>query len=169
MGPEARHSVAVLTRLRQELSEDREAMSVRLAELHEAGSRLDERPWASHAAVALHGWYTALESALERVVRTLDGDVPRGERWHRDLLSQVTVEVQGVRPAVLPRALLPELLELLGFRHFFRHAYCVAFEPDKLGAELERLRRIGPEVDRALDALDAYLAETIDTLTSGES
>lgn len=169
MGPEARHSVAVLTRLRQEISEDREAMSVRLAELDEAASRLDESPWASHAAVALHGWYTALEAALERVARTLDGDVPQGERWHRDLLSQVTVEVKGVRPAVLPRALLPELLELLGFRHFFRHAYGVAFEPEKLRAEIARVLRIASGVVDALDSLDEYLADTIDALTTGDS
>lgn len=167
MVPEARHSVAVLTRLRQEVSEDREAMSKRLAELDDATSRVDEVPWASHAAVALHGWYTALESALERVVRTLDGDVPRGDRWHRDLLSQVTVEVPGLRPAVLPRALLPELLELLGFRHFFRHAYGVAFEPEKLRVEVERVRRLAPGVERALDLLDEHLEATIDSLTSG--
>lgn len=168
MGPEARHSVAILTRLRQELLEDREAMSARVSEMNEAAARLDATPWASHAAVALHGWYTALEAALERVARTLDEEVPRGERWHRDLLSQVTVEVPGIRPAVLPRTLIPELLEVLGFRHFFRHAYGVALEPDRLRAELERVRRITPDVGAALESLDEFLTEAIAFLTSRE-
>lgn len=33
----------------------------------------------------------------------------------------------------------PELLELLGFRHFFCQAYGVAFEPEKLRAEIARV------------------------------
>lgn len=169
MEPEARHSVAVLTRLRQEVSEDREAMAARLEELDEAASRLDEDPWASHAAVAVHGWYTALEAALERVARSLDGDVPQGDRWHRDLLSQATVDVPGVRPPVLPRALLPELLELLAFRHFFRHAYGIAFDPEKLRAALERVRRVTPPVESALDSLDDHLDGAIRSLTAGGS
>lgn len=74
-----------------------------------------------------------------------------------------------MRPAVLPRALLPELLELLGFRTFFRHAYGVAFEPEKLRAEIARVLRIASGVDEALDSLDDYLADTIDSLTTGDS
>jgi len=167
MGPEARHTVATLTRLRQEISEDREAMALRVAEIEEATTHLQERPWTSHAAMAVHGWYTALEATLERIARTLDGDVPGGERWHRDLLSQLTVEVPGVRPAVLPRALLPELLELLAFRHFFRHAYAATVDLAKLAPELERVSRIGPDVQKALEALDGYLEATVRALTSG--
>lgn len=87
-------------------------MASRLAELKEARLRLEDPPWASHAAVAVHGWYSALEAALERIVRTLDGDVPQGDRWHRDLLSQATVELPDVRPPVLPRELLPETYRL---------------------------------------------------------
>lgn len=67
-------------------------MALRAEEMDEAASHLDEAPWVSHAAVALHAWYTGLESALERVARALDAEVPEGERWHRDLLSQLTVE-----------------------------------------------------------------------------
>jgi hypothetical protein len=92
MNFEARRTVATLTRLRRELAEDRRALQERASQLDEAKGRLQEPPWTSHGAVALHGWYTGLESALERTVRTLDGDLPRGERWHRDLLSQATIE-----------------------------------------------------------------------------
>lgn len=164
MGTESRRSVAALTRLRQELSEDRKAMAVRAGELDEAASRLDDPPWASHAAVALHAWYTGLESALERVARALDAEVPEGERWHRDLLSQVTVELPGVRPAVLPRSLLAELTELLAFRHFFRHAYSAALDPAKIAEEVARVGRIRPEVDAGLERLDSHLEDTIEAL-----
>jgi hypothetical protein len=168
MGPDVRHTVATLTRLRRELSEDRQTMAARAAEIDEARPRLEERPWTSYAALAVHGWYTALEAGLERAARTLDGDVPRGDRWHRDLLSQVTVEVPGVRPAVISRRLLPELLELLAFRHFFRHAYAVSFDPARVGTELDRLERIAPRIDAGLAALDAHLEAAIESLRRHE-
>lgn len=164
MGPEARHSVATLNRLRQELAEDRRAMASRAAEMQEARPRLEERPWTSDAAVAVHAWYTALEAALERIARTLDGDVPEGDRWHRDLLSQATVEVPGVRPAVLPRELLPDLLALLAFRHFFRHVYAASFDPAKVALEVDRVQRLAPRVEVPLDELDAHLKATVESL-----
>jgi hypothetical protein len=167
MGPEARYAAATLTRLRRELSEDRDAMAARAAELEAARGRLQERPWTSHAALALHGWYTGLEAALERIARTLDGDVPRGDRWHRALLSQTTVEVPGVRPAVIPRELLPELLELLAFRHFFRHAYAASFDPARIAPEMERVERIAPRIEQGLAALDAHLEAAIASLGTG--
>lgn len=169
MDPEARQTLTALTRLRRELADDRDAMTARVAEMEKAAPRLGEAPWVSHTAVALHGWYTALEAAFERIARELDGEVPRGERWHRDLLSQATVEVPGIRPAVVSRELLPELLELLAFRHFFRHVYAVAFDPDKLEPEIERVRRIAPRVDEGLAAIDSHLRGAIESLTAGPS
>jgi hypothetical protein len=169
MNPEVRQTIAALTRLRRELAEDRRALQERASQLDEAEGRLHEPPWTSHAAVALHGWYTGLESALERTVRALDGDVPHGERWHRDLLSQATVDVPGIRPAILERDLLAELLELLAFRQFLRHAYAVPVDAGKLAQEIHRVRRIRMSVDSGLERMDAHLAATIEGLAASDS
>ena len=56
-----------------------------------------------------------------------------------------------VRPAVLSAALLPDLIELLSFRHFFRHAYAVAFDERALRRHGERLLRAHPLVKADLD------------------
>ena len=171
MSPEAKASAAALARLRQELAEDRAAMGTRVRELADVVVR-----WAPGAEARqdevlvgayLHAWYTGLETAIERIIRELDGAVPAGERSHRELLSQAMVEVPGARPPILSRSLHPELVALLSFRHFFRHAYGLSFDSARLRAEAERLLRIEGAVSTDLDRFDRFLVQTLRSL--GES
>jgi hypothetical protein len=161
MSPEQAASAAALARLREEMKEDRAAMARRIRDLDEAEARLQRSagdPAAmALAAWALHGWYTALETLLERVARQIDCDVPEGDRWHRELLSQMVAEVPGLRPSVIPREERASLESLLAFRHFVRHAYGVDLDAEKLGAEARRLRVAAPAVSKLLDAFDAFL------------
>ena len=65
-------AVVRLTRLSQELGADRGALDARAAEIEDLLRRWNEaraisRPELVLVAVNLHGWYTALETALERV------------------------------------------------------------------------------------------------------
>jgi hypothetical protein len=164
MSPEARASLAELARLHGELKADRAAMRSCLAEARDDEARLAESPYRVVAAVALHGWYTGLETLLGRVARVLDRTLPAGETWHRDLLSQAMAEVPSVRPEVLPRSLYSDLVSLLEFRHFFRHAYDVALDPPKVKLNLTRMSAAFPAVDAALDAFEAFLQETMKRL-----
>lgn len=165
LSPEQRGASVELARLRVEVAEDRAAMlrcldDVRLAQRHsdpQALASAPERAWLALFAVALHGWYTGLETALERIARAIDQRVPSGEGWHRALLSQASAEIPGVRAAVLPRTLHVDLVELLEFRHFFRHAYGVDLDPARLRGNVERLLRVSPSVATALDAFDEFL------------
>jgi hypothetical protein len=135
LSPEQRGASVELARLRVEVAEDRSAMLRCLDDVRSALPHWDPpgpgRPWLALVAVALHGWYTGLETGLERVARAVDQRLPTGENWHRALLSQGTAEVPGVRPAVLPRALYGDLVELLEFRHFFRmHTASISMRHD---------------------------------------
>lgn len=168
MSPESLATSTDLVRLRVEVTHDREALAACVSDVRNVLGRwaveTPERIYSTLGAVALHGWYTGLETLLERVARCLDCTVPAGAHAHRDLLSQAMVAVPGGRPAVLPRHLLSELLALLSFRHFFRHAYALRLDPERLGAELRRLDRLAPEIEAALDAFDAFLADTLEVL-----
>jgi hypothetical protein len=82
-----------LARLLKELKPDRGAL-VRLSEelanfARELAAAPAQRPLLAVVAVDLHDYYTALESLLERTARLLDGDVPSGHEWHRELLAQM--------------------------------------------------------------------------------
>jgi hypothetical protein len=53
-------------------------------------------------ALNLHGFYSGVERLFEKIAATIDGSVPDSANWHQELLKQMSIEVPGVRPAVLP-------------------------------------------------------------------
>lgn len=166
MTEDERATIAVIARLRGELAGDRVQLARAIADADEARARLAHAP-TDHAvlalaAVALHGWYTGLETLCERIARQLDGSVPEGQRWHRELLTQMTVVIPRLRPDVLPTTALAGLADLLAFRHFFRHAYGIVLDRPKIEERLATLATILPLVNEALDRFDAFLAAAAD-------
>jgi hypothetical protein len=145
--------------LRTEIATDRAAFAARvdeIASIRLEASTIDEGLLA-RAAVALHHAYGAVEAALARIARTF-GTQPSGTNWHRSLLETMALEVPGVRPAVVSQEALPDLRELLGFRHFFRHAYQVQLDAGRLVLLRERAMRAKPLVDAIFQRLDSWLA-----------
>ncbi len=47
----------------------------------------------------LHDFYTGVERILIRIAEELNGGVPKGEQWHRQLPADMMVAIPGVRPA----------------------------------------------------------------------
>ena len=109
------------------------------------------------AAASLHHYFSALESLAERVVRAFGQTIPTGARWHTELLALAALDVPGVRPALWSAETARLLRKLLAFRHFFRHAYAVAWDPRELTYNLEVLAQVRPLVERDLDRFVAVL------------
>jgi hypothetical protein len=123
------------------------------------------RPELALLAVNLHGWYTALETALERIARLLDQSAPEGGSWHVDLLAQMKIDVPGVRPAAVPEIVMPRLHELRKFRHFFRNAYVLDLDPAQVRERAADLLRVAHPVATALSGLQIHVAATLAELT----
>jgi hypothetical protein len=116
-------------------------------------------------AVQLHHWYGSIESCLERVARVVDGSLPAGPRWHTDLLLRMAGPMPGVRDALLSSGSVDILRQLLGFRHFFRHAYGVAWR----AMELERHARVvlGPEGEGVHREIASWIQRWREALRDG--
>jgi hypothetical protein len=54
-------------------------------------------------ALNLHSFYTGVERILEDIARTMEKSIPSGPTWHRDLLLQMSANMNSVRPAVISR------------------------------------------------------------------
>jgi len=48
------------------------------------------------AALNLHGFYSGLERLFELIARHVDGAIPSGETWHRDLLQWIELKIQAL-------------------------------------------------------------------------
>ncbi len=79
----------------------------------------------------LHNLYTAFEAYFLRVAKFFENDLDQ-HVWHKALLNRMTLEVPGVRRAVIDRALAERLRELLAFRHVFRNIYGASLVPEKV-------------------------------------
>lgn len=105
------------------------------------------------AALSLHGFYSGTERLFEWIARQVDGSLPQGAAWHRELLQQMTLNVPGVRPPVIQSATAKLLEDYLGFRHVVRNLYTWDLEPAKVKRLIERV----PETIQALEAdLDSF-------------
>jgi hypothetical protein len=61
------------------------------------------------AALYLQNLYTAIEESLKRIAFELDGSVPSGQEWRRELLRQLRLELPGTRPALIDDQLFADL------------------------------------------------------------
>jgi hypothetical protein len=150
---------APLLRLRAEVASDVSAWSARLDELRGIDLDVPTPATLAQAAVAIHHAYGAIESALSRVARAIDGGPPEGADWHQALLDTMALDIDGLRPAVLSSETVRDARVLLAFRHFFRHAYAATWDADRLIA----LRATAVALDEPLLAdfarLDLLLRE----------
>lgn len=83
-------------------------------------------------ALNLHSFYTGTERILEEIAKKVDGSVPDGAGWHRDLLMQMSSELSLIRPAVISRGTRYCLDEYRGLRHIVRNIYTFNLRPSRL-------------------------------------
>ena len=87
----------------------------------------------------LHDFYNGIERVFLRIARELNGGVPRGDQWHRDLVDDMTLEIPEVRPAVIDQDLARALGDYLRFRHLFRNVYGGVLDAERMASLEERL------------------------------
>ncbi|MQA92443.1 MAG: hypothetical protein GEU90_19820 [Gemmatimonas sp.] len=112
----------------------------------------------------LQNLYTAVEQLLTRVASEIDGKVPSGDNWHRELLDQLNMEISGIRPAVLDAELYADLDLLRRFRHRVRHAYAAEYDWAEMQNILAAAEALRVRLLRTLADFDAWLQRTIERL-----
>ncbi len=105
----------------------------------------------------LHDFYNGVENTFSRVAQELNGGLPAGEDWHRQLLVDMAAEIEGVRPPVISKTLKKELQRYLGFRHIFRHIYGFSLEKERIKELCEMVSPVLGSLERDLVRFCKYL------------
>jgi HepT-like protein len=107
----------------------------------------------------LHDFYTAIEHLFEKIAPELNGGLPAGPAWHRELLDNMTLDLPGVRPPLLSAETAHALEEFLRFRHLFRNLYGFELEWSRIRSLLEKLPEtwsaVEADIERFVGFLDA--------------
>ena len=146
-----------LQRLRAEVQHDLRAFEDRLEEVRSIDLVHPSSAETALVAVALHHGYSAIETALSRVARAIEGSLPTGPDWHQELVESMALDIPEVRPAILSQETLPLLRRLLAFRHFFRHAYAVPLDPAQLADLRAQAEALRAPLRADLEKLDRFL------------
>ncbi|HJW83856.1 MAG TPA: antitoxin [Anaerolineae bacterium] len=117
----------------------------------------DQDMYVDSAALNLHGFYSGLERQFEYIAYQLDGGPPKGDAWHRDLLRQMTIEVPGIRPAVIAVETARQLDEFRRFRHVVRNVYAEYLEPGRIGDLAGKLPAVWNQLRSELEAFATFL------------
>ncbi|HEX9731684.1 MAG TPA: hypothetical protein VGG06_06805 [Thermoanaerobaculia bacterium] len=105
----------------------------------------------------LHDFFTGIEHLFERIAPELNGGLPAGPSWHRQLLENMALDLPDVRPPLLRIETVHALEEFLRFRHLFRNLYGFELEWPKIRSLLDRLPETWSAVEADLDRFVAFL------------
>jgi len=80
----------------------------------------------------LHDFYDAIQVLIfERIADETGEGRPRAEQYHKVLLKNMSLEIEGIRPPVISKTTYRKLEEYLRFRHLFRHTYGYRLEESR--------------------------------------
>ncbi len=117
----------------------------------EARSRTLRMHYMASAAFGITCVCNVTEGMFRTIAENIDESVPAGgEQYAEQLIRQMTLEIPGVRPAVLRRETARLLGELMDFREFVYDTYTFAITE-------ERLKKACAVLERAVDLLRADL------------
>ena len=124
----------------------------------------EKNPYIYAVAVTLQHFYTSLETAFKRVVKEMEGNLPQGESWHRDLLEEVCLEIKGVRPELISIEIKKELDRIRRFRHVVRHGYEYDLDWIQISPLIKILEEIIPELKKNFKEFNSFLFELADKI-----
>jgi uncharacterized protein YutE (UPF0331/DUF86 family) len=121
--------------------------------------KLDSEEITESAALRLHNFYSGCERIFQLIAAEVNGFTPETFDWHKRLLSQVALDVKGVRPAVISRDTRQRLEELLRFRHVVRNIYGFELDPERVEKLVDVAVKVFPAFEDEINAFTAFLEE----------
>lgn len=151
-------------RIRRELS-DLEKLVPRVATFMDKMRKTGDDAYLDAAALNLHGFYTAVERIFKDIAKNIDGGLPSGSEWHKQLLLQMSADIPEVRPPVIRLETRDCLHEYLSFRHVVRNVYTFSFRPSRIAELADELRACHESVKNDLRGFARFL-EQLDQCSS---
>jgi predicted nucleotidyltransferase len=105
----------------------------------------------------VHDFYTGVENLFRDVSPDLNGYLPSGDAWHRELLHSMTLPLLQIRPALIDALIEGELLAYLKFRQLYRNLYGFRLEWRRVRELAGAVEALWIRLRKQIDAFLAYL------------
>ena len=162
---------AIIT-LRAELVNDAAALVRVLERIRTAPEKLRtlSSPDSSVAAAAfeIHNYYSVSENLMRRVAVAFENALDP-TTWHKHHVARMSLEIPGIRPALVDPGLRARLDELRKFRHFFRNIYDRQLIPGKVADILDLLLGAHGPWRKAIERFSGWLDDLANRMRNGPS
>lgn len=129
----------------------------RAQQLYEKARRAGDEDFLQAAALDLQALYSGIENIFETIAREIDGALPSGPDWHRDLLLQMSADMRDRRPRVMRAETLVCVDEYRRFRHVVRNVYTFNIRPQRVRELVEELPECMNLVAADIESFCAFL------------
>jgi len=150
-----------IRRLQSEINQEILSLDALLLELKTLKPRLSPKKVSNldlrAAGSILHDFYNGVENIFRRVAYELNGGLPAGEDWHKQLLTDMSLEIRDVRPPLISEELKLKLQKYLGFRHVFRNIYGFYLEQEQIKALVKEFPKVLLRLKREVAIFQKYL------------
>jgi hypothetical protein len=150
--------ITLAGRMRAEMM-DLERVVARATRMFAKARERGDEDYFDGVALNLHGFYAGAEHIFREIARDVDGAVPAGPEWHRELLVQMAAELPSLRPPVITRATRDCLEEYRNFRHVVRNVYTFNLRPSRLSELVEGLGACYDALARDIAGFAEFLEE----------
>ncbi|TAH53654.1 MAG: antitoxin [Chloroflexota bacterium] len=151
---------ALTQRIRQEEQDlERIVLAVERHWKRSLTATADQDAYLNSVALNLHGFYSGLERIFELIAAELDGTRLGGERWHIELLKQMTLDLPKLRPPVLTTNTAARLDEYRKFRHLIRNIYTTNIVPNEMEKLVTGLPALWGQIRQELGTSVKFLDE----------
>ena len=120
-------------------------------------NRTNKEEIAESAALRLHNFYTGCERIFKLIVSEVNGGVPHELDWHKRMLTQVSLEIEDIRPAVISLKTRKDLEELLRFRHIVRNIYGFELKPERIETLISLATSLFPRFTKEIENFMTFL------------
>ncbi|MBE2220807.1 MAG: hypothetical protein IAF02_04670 [Anaerolineae bacterium] len=118
--------------LKAEIYDSLEAIAAAYSKLNEISQQEYDEDTCILIAYHLHVIYGLFENIFTRIAANFGNHLDDSTQWHTLLLKRMSMEIPNTRPAVISQNTYLVLDELRRFRHLFRNAYVLKFDPDRI-------------------------------------
>lgn len=101
-------------------------------------------------------FYTCLETLFLRISQFFENTLQK-DKWHSDLLHKMTLEIEGVRKAVVSDETYSILFEFMKFRHFRRYYFEFDYDWDKLEFLEKKYSQVKALLEKDLKNFEEFL------------
>ena len=140
-----------------EIKDELSKLDILSQKLSSQVNRTNKEEIAESAALRLHNFYTGCERIFKLIVSEVNGGVPHELDWHKRLLTQVSLEIEDIRPAVISHKTRKDLEELLRFRHIVRNIYGFELKPERIETLIALTISLFPRFTKEIENFMAFL------------